>query len=113
MDPLGLVLENFDAIGRWRTSEAGAPIDATDALPDGTRLEGVAGLKAYLTSHQQEFVGTVVEKLLSYSLGRGVEYYDRPAVRTILRESRDSRYSWSSIIAGIATSVPFRMRSAE
>ena len=114
MDPLGLALENFDAQGRWRTiSEAGTPINATDALPDGTVLRGVSGLRAFLLGRREEFVRTVAEKLLAYGLGRGVEYYDMPAIRKIVRTAAEKEYSWSSIIMGIVTSVPFQMRSPE
>ena len=87
MDPLGLALENFDAIGRWRDrSETRGAIDATGELPDGTPFDGPAGLKAALLRHPDRFVTTVTEKLLTYALGRGIEYYDAPAVRAIVRE---------------------------
>jgi hypothetical protein len=114
MDPLGFALENFDAIGRWRnTSEAGTPIDASGSLPDGTRFDGLTGLRTHLAGQREEFVGTVTEKLLTYALGRGVEYYDRPASRRILREAAVSDYRWSSIILGIVKSTPFLMRRSE
>jgi hypothetical protein len=110
MDPLGFALENFDAIGKWRNSEDGVPIDASAALPDGTKFEGVAGLRKLLLSHREQFVGTFTERLLTYALGREVEYYDLPAVRKITRDAGDSR--WSSIILGIVKSVPFQMSIA-
>jgi hypothetical protein len=114
MDPLGFALENFDAIGRWRdTSEAGTPIDASGSLPDGTRFDGLTGLRTHLAGQRDEFLGTVTEKLLTYALGRGVEYYDRPASRRILREAAVSDYRWSSIILGIVKSTPFLMRRSE
>jgi hypothetical protein len=111
MDPLGFALENFDAIGRWRTTGEGRlPIDASGALPDGSQFDGLAGLRALLVGHREQFVETVIEKLLSYAVGRGVEYYDRPAIRKIAREAAASDYRWSSIILGIVKSAPFQMR---
>ena len=87
MDPLGFALENFDAIGRWRTSDAGSPIDASGALPDGTEFQGPEELRKVILGRGEEFVNTLTEKLLTYALGRGVEYYDAPAIRTIVREA--------------------------
>ena len=110
MDPLGFALENFDAIGKWRTSEAGTPIDASAALFGGAPFEGPAGLRTLLLGHREQFVGTVIEKLLAYALGRGVDAYDLPAVRKIRRQSASNDYRWSSIISGIVKSVPFQMR---
>jgi hypothetical protein len=109
MDPLGFALENFDAIGKWRSAEDGVPVDASAALPDGRKFEGVAGLRKLLLSNRGQFAGTVTEKLVTYALGREVEYYDRPAVRKITREAAASDYRWSSIILGIVKSVPFQM----
>ena len=109
MDPLGFSLENFDALGRWRTESDGAPIDAAAALPDGTRFEGVAGLRALLAGHEAEFVGTLTEKLLAYALGRGVEFYDLPTVRAIVRSAAADGYRWSSLITEIVRSKPFTM----
>jgi hypothetical protein len=109
MDPLGFALENFDAIGKWRNSEDGVPIDASAALPDGTKFAGVAGLRKLLLSHPDQFAGTFTEKLLTYALGREVEYYDLPVVRKITREAAASDYRWSAIILGIVKSVPFQM----
>jgi hypothetical protein len=113
MDPLGFALENFDAIGGWRTTEAGSPIDASGALPDGTRFEGAPGLRKVLLGRRDEFVLNVTNKLLTYALGRGVEYYDAPAVRSILREAAPNDYRWSSLITGIVKSTPFQMRRSE
>ncbi|MCY4508755.1 MAG: DUF1588 domain-containing protein, partial [Acidobacteria bacterium] len=111
MDPLGFALENFDAIGRWRTvTEAGTPVDAAGELADGTPVDGPESLAAALLKRPDSFVTTVTEKLMTYGLGRGVEYYDAPAVRRIVREAKDDDYRWSAIIAGIARSVPFQMR---
>ena len=113
MDPLGFALENFDAIGKWRTtSEAGSPIDASGALPTGVHFEGPQGLRALLLSRREQFVNTVTEKLLSYALGRGIEYYDLPSVRKIVRDSTPNEYSWSSTILGIVKSAPFLMRTS-
>ena len=109
MDPLGFALENFDAIGMWRHTEDGVPIDASAAMPGGTKFEGVAGLRKLLLSKREQFAGTFTEKLLTYALGREVEYYDLPVVRKITREAAASDYRWSSIILGIVKSVPFQM----
>ena len=110
MDPLGFALEQYDAIGRWRDTEDGQPVDSTGALPDGTAIEGPAGLRELLMRRQGEFVKTVTEKLLTYALGRGLEHYDMPAVRQIIREAASTDHRWSSIILGITRSVPFQMR---
>ena len=110
MDPLGFSLENFDGIGAWRTDERGAPINASSTLPDGTSFEGPSGLRDLLLGQEERFAETVTEKLLTYALGRGVEYYDRPAVRTITRDAAAEDYRWSSLIVGIVDSTPFQMR---
>ena len=111
MDPVGLSLENFDAIGRWRDrSETRGAIDATGELPDGTPFDGPAGLKAALLRHPDRFVTTVTEKLMTYALGRGVEYYDAPAVRAIVREAAGDGYRLSSLVKGVVRSAPFQMR---
>ena len=86
MDPVGFALENFDAVGRWRTTEEGQPVDASGGLPDGSQFAGVAGLEAALLKRPEVFVGTLTEKLLTFALGRGVEHYDGPAVREIVRD---------------------------
>ena len=114
MDPLGLALENYDAVGQWRlTGEAGLPIDASGQLPDGTAFLGPTGLRSLLMERREQFVGTLTEKLLAYALGRGPEYYDRPTIRAIAREADSNNYRWSSIIVGIVKSTPFRMRRSE
>src|SRR5262249_11684527 len=110
MDPLGFALDNFDAIGRWRTTEANAPIDSSGALPDGTKFQGVAELRKILLGHPDAFVTTVTENLLTYALGRGLEFSDEPAVRQIMREAAINNYRWSSIILGVVKSTPFQMR---
>jgi Protein of unknown function (DUF1592)/Protein of unknown function (DUF1588)/Protein of unknown function (DUF1587)/Protein of unknown function (DUF1585)/Protein of unknown function (DUF1595) len=110
MDPLGFALENFDGLGRWRDSAGPGtgPIDSSGVLPDGTRFEGPVGLREVLLSKRELFVETFTERLLTYALGRGVEEYDRPVIRRIVREADDHR--WSSIILGIVKSTPFQMR---
>lgn len=111
MDPLGLALENYDAIGRWRTrGEANLEIDASGQLPNGTQFYGPQGLRTLLLERRQEFAATVTEKLLAYAIGRPPEYYDKPTVRNIARSGALDNYSWSSIIVGIVQSAPFRMR---
>jgi mono/diheme cytochrome c family protein len=113
MDPLGLSLENFDAVGKWRTlGESSTPIDASGVFPDGTRFEGAAGLRQMLLQSDR-FVPTVTEKLMTYALGRGLEYYDAPAVRAIVRSAARDEYRFSSLIAGVVHSTPFLMRRAE
>ena len=114
MDPLGFALENFDAVGKWRdTGIAGAPIDPSGTLPDGTAFDGFPGLRDILLERREEFVTTVTEKLLTYALGRGVEHYDRPAIRAIVREAAANDYRWSSLILGVARSLPFQMRRSD
>jgi hypothetical protein len=113
MDPIGFAMENYDAIGRWRTHESGTPIDSAGGLPDGSKFEGVAGLQKALLSRPEAFVGTMTEKLMTYSLGRGVEFYDEPAIRKVVRESGAQDYRFSSLILGIVNSTPFQMRRAQ
>ncbi len=110
MDPLGFALENFDAVGRWRTEDGGTPIDASSTFSDGTPIEGVPGMRSLLLGRREDFVRTFAEKMLTYALGRRVEYYDNPAIRRILGEAETTDYSWSSIIVGVAQSLPFQMR---
>ena len=111
MDPPGLSLENFDAIGRWRDrSETKAVIDASGVLPDGKKYDGLVGLKAALLEHPERFVTTVTEKMLTYALGRGIEYFDAPAVRAIVRDASEHNYRLSSLIMGVVKSAPFQMR---
>ena len=114
MDPLGFALENFDALGAWRTLDAGVPIDASAVLADGaTRFDGPAGLRRVLLDRSEQFVETVTEKLLTYALGRGIEHYDRPVIRAVVRAAAADDYRWSSLILGIVESTPFRMRRTE
>ena len=113
MDPVGLSLENLDAIGRWRTLTDGfEPIDASGSLPDGTTFEGVAGLQQAILSRSDQFVRALTEKLLTYALGRAMEYYDAPAVREVERNAASDDYRFSSLIFGIVRSTPFQMRRA-
>jgi hypothetical protein len=110
MDPVGFALENFDAVGRWRSLEEGKPVDATGGLPDGSKFTGVSGLEEGLVNHPEVFATTVAEKLLTFALGRGVEYYDGPAIRKIVHDARATDYRLSSIIVGLTQSTPFTMR---
>ena len=113
MDPVGLSTENFDAIGRYRTqSEAGSPVDASGGLPDGSAFEGAIGLRKAVLNRPELFVTTLTEKLMTYALGRGLEYYDAPAVRQITRGTRSDDYRFSSVVLGIVNSTPFRLRRA-
>jgi len=109
MDPLGFSLENFDALGKWRTVADGEKVDVSASLPDGTTFEGVAGLRNLLLNHKNDYVRTLTEKLLAYSIGRGIEYHDFPAIRKIARESAPGDYRWSSVVLGIVRSTPFSM----
>jgi hypothetical protein len=116
MDPIGFALENYDAVGHWRVLEAGQPIDVSGGLPDGSEFAGVEGLEQALLARPELFVGTLTEKLLTFALGRGVEYYDAPAVRKIVAAARDDNwrndrnYRFSRLIVGIVKSTPFQMR---
>ena len=114
IDPLGLSLENFDAIGRWRThDDSKTAIDASGATDDGTRFEGVTGLRRLLVERSDEFVNTLTEKLLTYALGRGLEAADMPAVRAILRDAARDGYRFHSLVEGIVNSIPFQMRKTQ
>jgi len=114
MDPLGFALENFDAVGKWRErTEDDLPLDSMGVLPDGTVLDGPAGLRDVMLGKEEEFVMTVTQKMLTYALGRGIEYYDQPAIREIVREAEVEGYTWSSIILGITQSTPFQMRRSK
>ncbi|MCG8413193.1 MAG: DUF1592 domain-containing protein, partial [Pseudomonadales bacterium] len=113
MDPIGFSLENYDAVGKWRNRFAGVDVDASGLLPDGAAFDGRSGLQQLLLDRPDDFVGTVTEKLLTYALGRGVEFYDMPTVRSIVREAKEENYSWSSVILGVIESAPFQMRRTE
>jgi mono/diheme cytochrome c family protein len=107
MDPLGFTLENFDAVGKWRTEADGVPVDPDASLPDGSRFAGVEGLRGYFADHKEDFVRALSGKLLAYAIGRGIEYYDQPAIRQIARNAAAREYRWSSVILGVVTSTPF------
>jgi cytochrome c5 len=113
IDPVGFALENFNAVGQWRSHEGeGEPIDASGALPGSAEFRGVAGLEDALLSRPEMFAGALTEKLLTFALGRGIEYYDGPAVRQVVRDAAKEKYRFSSIILGIVKSVPFQMRKS-
>ena len=111
--PLGFALENYDVIGGWRTidPEAGLPVDSVGTTPNGVTVDGLPGLRALLLGQPERFPRTVTEKLLSYALGRRLEYYDRPAVRRIVREAAAGGYRWSGLVRGIVRSPQFTMRA--
>ena len=110
IDPVGFSLEQFDAVGRWRTLEEGKPVDAAGGLPDGSEFDGVAGLEKALLKRPELFVRTLTEKLFTFALGRAPEESDAPAIRKIVRDARANDYRFSSLIVGITTSTPFQMR---
>jgi hypothetical protein len=110
-EPIGLALENFDAVAMWRTQDEGQPIDAAGVLVDGTKVDGVASLREALLRRSDQFVRVVAERLLTYALGRGVEYGDMPLVRSIVRDSAASKYKFSSLVLGIVKSPAFQMNA--
>ena len=112
MDPLGFALENFNAIGKWRTTEAGSRIDASGKFPDGTSFNNPAEFRQALLGRRDDFIQNFTEKLLTYALGRGVEYYDMPAVRSIIRDAAPGQYRWSSLVMGVVRSAPFQTSGA-
>ncbi len=112
MDPVGFALENFDAVGRWRGTDADQPIDASGGLPDGSEFTGVSGLEQALLNRPELFVRTLTEKLFTFGLGRGIEHFDAPAVRQIVRDAQDDNYRFSRLIVGIVKSTPFQMRKS-
>ena len=112
MDPLGFALEHFDALGKWRAMSDGMPIDASAMFPDGTRFEGLAGLRTLIVNRKEDFVRTLTGKLLAYALGRGLDHHDMPVIRKIVRDGQAANYSWSSIVTGVVKSVPFSMTAA-
>jgi len=120
MDPLGFALENFDATGKWRTTESTGPadkthnpIDASGQLADGTKFVGVQGLRQVLLEHSDEFVYRMTERLLTYALGRGSEWYDAPAIRAVVNGAKKDDYRFSSLLIGIVQSTPFQMRMSQ
>ena len=112
MDPIGFAFEQFDAIGRFRETEGGLPIETLSELPDGRIVDGVPGVKRLLLDEPERFVSAVTEKLLMYALGRNIQYYDRPAVRAIVRDAAGNDYTFEALVQGVVRSVPFRMRRA-
>jgi hypothetical protein len=112
MDPIGFAFEHFDAVGRWRDLDGGLEIETASVLPDGTEIDGISGVKTLLLGQPERFVSAVTEKLLMYAIGRNVQYYDAPAVRSIVRKAAAENYSFSALVRGIVKSVPFRMRAA-
>jgi hypothetical protein len=110
MDPVGFSLENFDAVGQWRDVDSGNPIDASGVLVDGTKVDGPVALRKAILSHPDIFAATMTEKMLTYALGRGVDYYDMPVVRQIVRQMAKNDYHFSSLVLGIVNSAPFQMR---
>jgi hypothetical protein len=116
LDPIGFALENFDAVGAWRTRDGGTlgdPIDASGQLVDGLRVDGAVALRQALMREPETFVRTLTEKLLTYAVGRGLDAPDMPAVRSIVRDAGRQNYRFTSIVLGIVRSVPFQMRTAE
>jgi hypothetical protein len=113
MDPIGFSMENFDAVGTWRTTDNGSPIDPSGVLVDGTKLDGVKGMREALLRYSPQFVRVVTEKLFIYGMGRGTEYYDMPLIRSIVRDSESKNYRFSSLILGIVKSEPFQMNQKQ
>jgi len=113
MDPIGFAMENFDAVGRWRTNDGGQPLNVVAALPDGTKFDGMIGLKQALLKDPDRFAAAVAEKLLMYAVGRNVQYYDAPALRPIVRASASDKYRFTTLVLGVVKSVPFQMRMPE
>ena len=110
MDPIGFAMENFDGIGRWRDADGGESIDATGVFPDGTKFDGIAGLKRELARHPEQFVGTIAERLLMYALGRNLQYYDAPSVRAIVRAAAQEGNTFEAMVGAVVKSRPFVMR---
>jgi hypothetical protein len=111
IDPVGFAFENFDAVGRWRTSEEGKPVDSAGGLPDGSRFEGIGGLEDAMLKRPDLFVGTMAEKLLTFALGRGIEDGDAPAVRQVVRSARAADYRFSALVEAVVASPAFQMRT--
>jgi len=109
MDPLGFALENYDAIGQWRTRDAGQPVDASGSMPDGKSFRGSAELKAILAANSNTFAECLTEKMMIYALGRGLKGYDQRAVKQIVKDLSANNYRFSALISGIVNSIPFQM----
>ena len=113
IEPYGLALENFDAVGRWRTiNENGEPVDASTVLVNGTKFEGLDGLRNIILANKDQFVQTATNRLLTYAVGRGLDYYDMPTIRKIVKESAPSNYNFSTLVVNVVKSMPFQMRKA-
>jgi Protein of unknown function (DUF1585)/Protein of unknown function (DUF1588) len=112
MDPIGFALEHFDAVGRWRDDDGGKPIDPKSELADGRVIDGLEGVKSLLLARPELFVSALTEKLMMYALGRNVQYYDAPAIRSVVRAAARENYDFESIVQGIVESVPFQYRTA-
>jgi hypothetical protein len=110
MDPIGFALENFDGIGRWRNTDDGVKIDPTGKLFNGMQVSGPVALREMLTSRPDVFAGVMTERMLTYALGRGLEYYDMPAVRKIVRDAASKNYKFSALVMGVVTSAPFQTK---
>jgi len=110
MDPIGLALENFDAVGAWRDTDQNAKIDASGQLVDGTKINGPADLRRALLGRSDAFLRTAAEKLMVYAIGRKTEYYDMPVIRTVTQNAAHDNYRFSSLVMGIVNSAPFQMR---
>jgi len=113
MDPLGFSLENFDGVGEWRTKEAGGVVDPSGQLADGTKVDGPVALRQAIMKHPELFVRTLTEKMMTYGLGRGLEYYDMPTVRRIAMDASGTNYKFSSVVLGIVNSTAFKMRRVQ
>ena len=113
MDPIGLSLENFDAVGRWRTEDEGVTVDTSSQLVDGTKISGPASLRKALLDRPEAFVAALTDKLLMYGVGRETTYADMPAVRAIMRGAAPGRYRLADLILGVVRSVPFQWRMDE
>ncbi len=111
MDPIGFSLENFDAVGRWREQDQGIAIDASDVMFDGTQITGAPGLRRFLLDNEELFVRAMTEKMLTFALGRAVDYYDMPAIRRILKDASSQQNRFSALVLGIVNSEPFLMRT--
>jgi hypothetical protein len=113
MDPIGFAMENFDAVGRWRDNDNGKAIDTSGVFTDGTKFDGIAGLKKALLAHPEQFVHTVAGKLMMYGVGRNLQYFDEPSIRAVVQEAARDNYTFQSLILGIVKSTPFQMRQSQ
>jgi len=113
MDPIGFAMDNFDAVGRWRDTDAGQAIDASGVLPEGIKFNGVSELKKALLRNPEQFVDTIAEKLLMYAIARNVQYYDQPAIRAVVRQAAANNYTFASLVMGVVKSAPFQMRKSQ